>query len=235
LYFYLKSVNIRLVVINRQGDGMRITRDMTIAGVPAIQLRDTLRTYGTGGWDAKDLARDLKASLEDGRRIVEHLLAEGYLEVATSHRGEPLYDLTMKGTALTLASATKPIKRATAERLVEEVRLRAAAINGAETYLFNVGRILVFGSYLTDCPTLGDVDLAVELKPKIEDREALTAACRKYSADSGRRFSNFFQRLAWPEEEIYRILKNSNSYISLHPSSDAVLATADTRVIYEHS
>lgn len=214
---------------------MRITRDMMIVGVPAIQLRDALKGYiGTIGTEY--LASKLKVSAEKGRHIAEQLLAEGYLEVEMEHHGETYYCLTMKGAALQLASAAKPIKRATAERLVQEIIERATAINAEPSYLYRVTKLLVFGSYLTDSPTLGDVDIAVELTPKIADPDEFSAAAFKYTSDAaaaGKRFSSFFQRLFWPQEEIERTLKNS-PYVSLHPTTDGVLKTAATRVIYEH-
>jgi len=215
---------------------MRITRDMTIVGVPAIQLRDALRGL-VSGFDAEYLANKLNMSAEEGRGIAGQLLAEGYLAVEMEHHGETYYGLTMKGAALQLASAAKPIKRATAERLVQEIIQRAEAINAEPSYLYRVTKLLVFGSYLTDSPTLGDVDIAVELTPKIADPDEFSAAASQYADDAaaaGRRFSSFFQRLFWPQEEIQRILKNSISYVSLHPITDGVLKTTETRVIYEH-
>jgi predicted transcriptional regulator len=214
---------------------MRITREMTIVGVPAIQLRDALRRL-VSGFDAEYLANSLNMSAEEGRCITGQLLAEGYLEVEMEHHGRTYYHLTTKGAALQLASAAKPIKRATAERLVKEIIQRADAINAEPSYLYRVTKLLVFGSYLTDSPTLGDVDIAVELTPKIADPDEFSAAALKYTSDAaaaGKRFSSFFQGLFWPQEEIERTLKNS-PYVSLHPTTDGVLKTAATRVIYEH-
>jgi hypothetical protein len=212
---------------------MRITRDMTIVGVPAVKLRDTFKRLGSI-WSEKDLATLLGEEV-DGHRLTLDLLAEGYVEPAEGFGGK-LFTTTIKGCALALATAAKPIRRATAERLVREVLERAEAVNADGRYLYGVGKILAFGSYLTDCPTLGDVDLAVELKSRHPDQDTLPEKLLSYSKAAevgGRQFASFFDRLSWPTDEIYRLLKGSSTAISLHTTDDHVLLTANPRVIYE--
>ena len=64
------------------------------------------------------------------------------------------------------------VTRARAEVLLRDLLDRARAINEDPYYLFGVGRIEVFGSYInSDKPKLGDVDLAVGLGPKEPDRD----------------------------------------------------------------
>jgi hypothetical protein len=118
---------------------------------------------------------------------------------------------------------------------VEGAVRSAKAINADARYYFRVSKLLAFGSYLTDCPTLGDVDLAVELKARVEGGEHDSDAIVEYAnraEDAGRRFASLMDELFWPSEEIYRELKGASKAISLHRTTDKVLELATTRVIY---
>lgn len=215
---------------------MRISKDMTIAGASAVKLRDAFRWYEGSFWSAESLAARLGVENSEGCALAARLLDEGYVEVKQVHEGVTYFVATLKGGALALASAAKPITRATAERLVAHVICTAGMINGNASYLYRVSKLSAFGSYLTDSPTLGDVDLVVELTPRAASGECDPEAIMEYAGKAeleGKRFSSFFERLAWPTEEVVRILKGSSKAISIHDPTDGVLASATTRVIYE--
>lgn len=55
-----------------------------------------------------------------------------------------------------------PVTRARADKMVAELPARAEAMNADPRYMHLISRIAVFGSYLTDKPTLGDLDTAIE-------------------------------------------------------------------------
>ncbi|MEO8998026.1 MAG: hypothetical protein ABI227_00135 [Rhodanobacter sp.] len=217
---------------------MRISKDMMIAGASAAKLRDALRWYERSSfWSAESLAARIGVGTSEGHDIAARLLEEGYIEVKHSHDDVDYYAATLKGGALSLASAAKPIKRATAERLVAGVIHSAEAVNSNDDYLYRVAKLSAFGSYLTDAPTLGDVDLVVELTPRHSGGECDPDALMEYADEAeaaGKRFSSFFDRLAWPTEEILRLLKGSSKAISIHSPTDRVLVSATTRVLYEH-
>lgn len=216
---------------------MRISKEMTIAGVPAVELRDTFKWLGGSHWSGVDLAERLGVAGSTGQQIATKLLEEGYCEIGMQHQGVSYFNLTMKGAALSLASAAKPIKRATADRLVSQVIQAANDVNSNPNYFYRVTKLLAFGSYLSDSQTLGDVDLAVELTPRVGGKTCDSDAILEYAAraaKSGKRFGNFMDKLIWPTEEIFGKLKGTSKAISLHPSTDDVLKTADTRVLYEY-
>ena len=214
---------------------MRITRDMTIAGIPAMKLRETFRWYEGSSWSAASLAESLGVDEPAGLEVVARLLEEGYVEPDGRYDGVTCFKVTLKGGALAIASAGKPIKRATAELLVEGVVRTAEMVNADDSYHFRVNKILAFGSYLTDCPTLGDVDLAVELKPRAEGGDRDTDAILEYAnraQAAGQRFRSYLDKLNWPTEAIHRALKGPSKSISIHSTADPVLEKATTRVLY---
>ena len=53
--------------------------------------------------------------------------------------------------------------RATAARAVDALMERVRQINADENLAYVVERVILFGSYLGDAPTVNDVDVAVQL------------------------------------------------------------------------
>jgi hypothetical protein len=75
----------------------------------------------------------------------------------------------------------------------------------------------VFGSYLNGNGRLGDLDVAIELAPRITDPDQRSKAHLKYARDSGRRFGSFIDQLYWAEAEIYQVLKARRRTLSIQP------------------
>lgn len=217
---------------------VQISRDMVIAGSPAVKLRDAFKWFGGSPWTSGSLADRLGVDESSGSQVAAVLLDEGYIKVEHQRDECTYFTVTVKGGALALATAAKRIKRATADRLISEVIRVATCVNTDRDYFFRVTKLLVFGSYLTDCPTLGDVDLAVELEPWVagsdRDSDAVLAYANQ-AEDAGRRFSSMFERLYWPTEEIHRALKGSSKAVSIHRAAEPIIATVATRVLYEHA
>ena len=86
------------------------------------------------------------------------------------NRESSLYwEVTNKGRTLALASAAQPILRKTAERKISELLERVKIINTSPRYLFEVTKVIVFGSYLTEKQKINDIDIAVTLERKEAD------------------------------------------------------------------
>jgi predicted nucleotidyltransferase len=216
---------------------MQIRSDSKIAGLPALQIRDGLRRLGTARIASIDyLARCFRFSIIKTTRLVKDLVDNGLLEpVNDGPVNERRYRLTMEGGTLLLASAAPPISRATADRKLGEFIERVKVVNEDKGYLYRVRRVVVFGSYLSDALKIGDIDLAVELEPRIKDRELLLTLIQQkaeQAAQSGRQFASYLEQLVWPQREVLLKLKSRSRAISLHSTDDAVLQTATSREIF---
>ena len=136
-----------------------------------------------------------------------------------------------------MATAAKPIRRSTADRLVNEFLSRVEKVNGEPSFLYEVRKATIFGSYLTDAEELGDVDIAVELASKIADkheRQRQEDAKIHEARAQGRSFSNMVAELFWPYVEVMRFLRARSGYLSLHAPDDGVLEIVPVRrVIYD--
>lgn len=218
-------------------DPMRIRSDSMIAGLPALRVREGLRRAARSQFASLPyLSRCFGTSIRRTKNLVTELVASGLLEpVEGAHSTAKMYRVTIAGGALSLASAAAPISRATADRKVRELIGRALSINHDDQYLYQVRRIVVFGSYLSNKPEINDVDLAVELEPRIKDRELLFEQIMKRSVKAeqgGRRFANMVERLYWPQTEVLLKLKSRSRGISLHNTDDAVLDNTPSREIF---
>lgn len=214
---------------------MRISREINIAGQPALALRDAFKRLSLSIWTSDCLGSRLGLADHEAAKACDELVDDGYLEVQ-EWNGQRLYSLTTKGNSLALASAAKPISRRRAEGLVAEVLERALVINAEGRYAYGVDRIVAFGSYLSASPDLGDVDLAVELYPKHSHPPAQQAEeqdyCRRVQLE-GRRFRSPFDRMLAPRMDVFAALKNKSRYVSIHEASElAQLSPSDTRLIF---
>jgi len=214
---------------------MRIDPKSSIAGRPALEIRNLLRRGMGYQWTPMFVCERLGVSEAEAQRVIDELSREGYIELDDSFPGRPLWGNTVAGNALAMASAAKPVRRATAEKKVAEFLERVRRVNEDPYYLYKVTRVEVFGSYLTDQEKLNDVDLAVELEPRYQDRDQQQAYERERTEEAarkGRTFRHFVDAMAWPRNETLLFLKSRSRTISLHDISDLIRMQAESRTLF---
>jgi hypothetical protein len=200
---------------------MRLTTNDTVAGYPAPEARDFIRSL------------DYKRAGDDNP-LAQALAAEGYLEL-----GGCGWQATLQGGALGNAKFIKPITRAKAEAIVAEAIERAKAVNAnPDRYLYHVKRLRVFGSYLD--PTvdlLGDVDIAIETdrneRLDSADPGSFTDLTQKHTYKYGPQSLNTFAAiLLWPEREVVQVVKGRVRSLSL-TTEDPTKFTDRVETVYE--
>jgi predicted nucleotidyltransferase len=195
---------------------MRVARDATIVGLPAQLARELMRAYGVHERPAGVAADILSADEATAKRVLEAFERAGYLDrrVVGAHNDD-WWITTIRGNALAMATFAKPITRATAKRHLSAVVERARGYNAEPGKSLAVAEIAVFGSYLDDSvDRLGDLDLAVTMVRRWEGELYVTQALDLAHA-SGRSFGTFIEQLQWPRRELYLLLKNRASAISI--------------------
>jgi len=146
------------------------------------------------------------------------------------------YLLTAKGHSLCLARSVPPLNKAKADKIFNDFMQRVEEINCNDYYLYKVEKVLLFGSYLD--PTrkdFGDIDIAIDLKRKTDNFDEYEKARKERIREmkqKGKRFSDYMDELFYPEYEVKLKLKNRCRYISLHPTDDGILKTANFKQIY---
>jgi predicted nucleotidyltransferase len=213
---------------------MRINPRDRIAGVPILEIRRLFRRR-YGEWSSESIRAILKLSPFRVAKLISELHAVGYIEESKKIDGRMLWQKTLDGCSLANAPAAKPLRRETADRLLDELLIRVRYVNANRRFLLKVTRVVVFGSYLTEADRLGDIDLAVALEPKQQDPIVGYAQWRKKLRQADRdgiRFANSAERVWWPEIEVRKFLKSRSRAISLHDIDDGIFKTAKFREVF---
>lgn len=216
---------------------MRIRSEERIAGVPILEVRNALRKLrGAASWSEGALASYLKSPPSPISPLLKKLGGLGYIEPSEEGRCErDAWKVSELGWRFANATATRAVSRRTAERMVRDFLSRVEEVNGNSYYLYQVREVIAFGSYLTDCPTLGDVDLAVTLEPRDQNADCQRAKDDERAACAirqGRRFSTYVDQLFWAQQEVLLRLKGRSRYVKIHSGGDGVLARTRTKVLF---
>ncbi len=215
---------------------MRIRSDELVAGFPAKQIRELLRQndqYLSVIHVDKVLGLRGKKALN----LLETLEWKGFIEKSeTDSDATQYWKLTLRGSALSKALFSAPVSRRNAEKKLIEFMERVHQVSEDGRFLYRVSKVIIFGSFLTEAPTVGDLDIAIDLEPKepdIKKHSDLTLARANMAARNGKRFQNFVEKLFFADHEVRSFLKARSRIIQLTDCGDGVLKIAEHRVIYE--
>ena len=214
---------------------MRIVANQSIAGYPALKMRDFLWKHQLTGITKEAIQTSLDLNPTDAGDFLSNLVDQGLIKEGHRQNGHTLFDLTDCGVRLAYASAAKPIHRKTAEGILAEFMERVHAVNATPEYLYRVDGVILFGSFLSDVEQLGDVNVAVNLESKargeVEFQEWSTA--RTHAARvKGRSFPTIFVQAYWPKKEVCLHLKARSISLKLSDLSHvAALPNLSYRIL----
>ena len=114
-------------------------------GLPIMKLRGFFKRY-TNNWDIENVMYFFDLEREKADALMIELEREGYIEKESKFRDKQLWRNSIKGNALALASAARPILRTTAERKINEFLVRVNEVNKNEYYLYKIKKVVLFGS-----------------------------------------------------------------------------------------
>jgi len=203
---------------------MQISGRATLGGIPILEVRKVFRDHLAWHADSLYLNRvkdTLNMNDRQVKKFLRALIEQGLITEArmTSRQAfhEQEFPITEKGQNFARASAAKRIKRETAKAVVEGFMKRVEEVNQDRLgFSFKVQTVIVYGSFLRNNETLGDVDIAVELVPRFGELGSSEQKAADKKRTAGRNFQRFMDALYWPETEVKRFLKNRKRSISLH-------------------
>jgi Nucleotidyl transferase AbiEii toxin, Type IV TA system len=202
-----------------QGTEMRLNRGDRIAGVDGLQLRRYFQRFGSEQVNYATVMDELSVTKRQAEKLLTELLKLEMISRCEFQHDKKMvsYQTTIRGNALGMAKAGKPVTRASAEEVLRKFLDRVRVVNGRQELAHSVESVVVFGSYLSDAKRLNDLDIAVELRAKWHD-DASFQNYRNASLDRararGRRFRNMVEEVCWPQLEVVSILKNRSRTIS---------------------
>src|ERR1700690_3629603 len=104
---------------------MRVDADQRIAGFPAVEVRRLMRKAIKEGVSLRQIQESLGCSKPAASSVLGKLQHRGFLRSTDGRLGVPV-----RGGALALATAAKPLLRSGAERLVSELVRRGQVGHG---------------------------------------------------------------------------------------------------------
>lgn len=204
---------------------MKIDRTDIIAGMPALEAREVIQkcVQFYNGFTTQDIAKKINTTNSKAKIYIQALEDEKFVKQHVSDKNQKKWIVTMAGCSLAQASAAKKIKRATADKHYALFLERINEINANDKYLYQVTKAAVFGSYLTDAPTVSDIDIFVWLERKLKFIKNFTEVKSKAAQEmeaEGRVFRSFGDQLHWPELDVRKYLKNGSRVISIQGHND---------------
>lgn len=147
---------------------MNLNPETLVFGVAPALLIDCARQIHDEFFDEdgesitlEKFSRWLGAPVRESRPIFEAMQQDGYFERKEDGR----IVRTTKVSQLALAKMSTGISRAEAEELLAEIVSKAKWINERPTEFDNrILRLVVFGSFLSEKPILGDLDIGLEMQ-----------------------------------------------------------------------
>ncbi|HYI92911.1 MAG TPA: hypothetical protein VEX68_05165 [Bryobacteraceae bacterium] len=180
-------------------------------------------------WTVDDLSKTLSIDKAAAKSVLATMQMVGYIEPSGSR-----YRNTEAGNAIAKVSKAKPIKKATAEKALEEFKKRARDVNLETAYLYAVEKIVLFGPFLEGADKIKDVDVAVELSPKERNKAKLEERVTKQVEEAeagGKRFKSFADRRAWGKNKVLEYLKGKSRSLALYTLNEDIL-TRPHKIIY---
>ena len=210
--------------------------DDAIAGFPAKQIRKLLRQSALS-LSVVEATKILGLNERSILKLLNDLEKQGFIEKnAFAPEPDKNWKNTIKGGALSKALFSAPVSRRAAELKLSEFMNRVREVNEAGRFLYRVRKVVLFGSFLTESSTVGDLDIAIELVPKEPDsrKHSELILAHANAADlNGKRFQNFVHRLDFAAQEVRSYLKGRSRIIQLTDCRDGVLKVSKSRVLYE--
>lgn len=216
---------------------MRINLDDTISDVPVRKIRKMLKKSRV--LSIESIKEELDIDENHATALLGELLNRELIEPDTEiarHSETPYWKTTINGNAFAMAKAGKPIRRKSAEQILSKFMERVREVCSNPYYLYKVKTVVVFGSYLSDSPTMNDIDVAVEIVWKetdMERRGELLEERIELLLQQGKRPNNVVEQVSLPETEVRRFLKSRSRALSLHDIDDKIWQSSKHLVVYQ--
>jgi hypothetical protein len=195
------------------------------AGVSATAVRDfLLQSAETPRWSLAHLQKTLAVNTQTARGVLTALSAVGYIEPDPEDPRH--WRNTAAGNAMAGVSKARPIKRKTAEKALTEFLNRVREVNLEPGYLYSVDRVVVFGPYVSGGENIKNVDVGLELRPKVPDKRKLeerVKADAERAESEGKRFKSFADRRAWGINKVKQHLRGRGRTIALYDLNESIL------------
>jgi len=146
-----------------RGTTTRLDRGDRIAGVDSLRLRNYFRRCSENV-NHRTLMEEFSMTKRHAHEVLDALLKLEMISPCEFQHDKNMvsYETTIRGNALGMAKAGKPLKRASAGNVLWELLGRVKAVNDRQDLANTVESVVVSGSYLSDAKRVNDLDVAVD-------------------------------------------------------------------------
>ena len=217
---------------------MNINAKDNYYGIPMVELRKLVKSlFRWRRIEINNFQSLFNTYHEQSKLVIKMLEIDGFIE-KVKYGGAIYFVNTVKGNALAMSSAAKPLKRESANKIVKEFLNRVINVNENDDFLYNVVEVRLFGSILSNKERLSDIDIGIKLKYKykfkdVDEMDLAHEIRLKKAFEEGRRISGFFEEMTWSSDEVKYYLKSKSGYLSLHPIKDIIALKTESKVIYK--
>jgi len=206
---------------------MRIDPKEVVSGVRVLHIRDYLYHYRSKGFSFPINRLFDALEPQSDSELLKWLQEKEYIKRVPEddEPEEEYWEVTQPGRDFTVASANKPLKRETAQRLIREFLKRCRALDRPESSIFpfTVKEVLLFGSYLDEKrETINDIDIAVTLSPRYSKEEQVEAEDDYIKWHGPERTLGIFEVATYAKDATYKYLKAKNGYFHFVPRRDTI-------------
>lgn len=185
-----------------------------VLGRPLAEVRRVLRLDAGEGFDIEAARQRIADDDYAVRRFLADLVTDEWL---VQDRADH-WTVTAKAKELQFESRGR-LTRPKADGLVGELLAKVRAVNADPKYAYKVDSVVLFGSYLSGRDRIGDIDVAVALRPRLQNREA-QKALEETARSRGPRSRNIVERVYKPQREVRQVLKAKSSWLDVRDISE---------------
>jgi predicted nucleotidyltransferase len=124
------------------------------------------------------------------------------------------------------------LTRVKADGLVGQLLARVRAVNDDPKYAFKIDSVVLFGSYLSDRDRIGDIDVAIALRPRLQKKDA-QKALEEAARSRGPESRNLVEHLFRPQREVRQAVKARSSWLDIRDVSELEDVLQRRRVDYK--
>lgn len=192
----------------------RVPSSTRILARPMREVRAVLRLDTGGGFNFDNARERIRGDSYAVRRFLADLVTDEWLvQDAPDH-----WIATQRAKELQFKSRGR-LGRMRAEGLLSELLHRVREANEDPKLAYKIDAVVVYGSYLSGRDRIGDVDVAIKLRPRLQAHQA-QEALENQARDRGPHFRNIVESICWPQIEVLRFLKARSPWLDVKSISD---------------
>jgi hypothetical protein len=214
---------------------MHLNRAMRIGPWSVLEVQQLLRRFGTASRDIPSVMAVFGVDEQEAHRMLNQLYLAGYVERNPVGAEELCWRRTPAGEEVAQACFGPPLSRARAERLLQGVLRRVAAINRKPHFLCRVTAVGVCGNYLTEAPVIDALELAVRIVPKPPAAGTADAVFRPDRRLPYWRLQRLLPPHEWPqwrERHVELYLIGGQQRLILHRFDDRLLRRQSVQLVF---